>query len=175
MKVLCVDRGGFEQITNDKEYDVLSETLDSFQIIANDGVCRYYRKTCFLVSNVVSNVLKPVLPDDSKARKELPIATCFLDYFAGAVAEVAKFSKIMNEKHNPGEPAHHARGKSSDHRDTIGRHLIDAGTTYVEDIQGVPHEVRHSTALAWRAMANLQEELEKAGLAVRPRGAWEDK
>ncbi len=57
-----------------------------------------------------------------------------------------------------------------DHADCIMRHLVDRGTTYVEIIQGQPVTLRHSAALAWRALALLQEELEAAG-APLPRGA----
>jgi hypothetical protein len=62
-------------------------------------------------------------------------------------------SKLGNDQHNPGEPLQWARGKSTDHADCIGRHLIDRGR-FAED------GTRHTAALAWRALAMLQEELE---------------
>jgi hypothetical protein len=49
---------------------------------------------------------------------------------------------------------HWDRDKSTEHRDKIMRHLIDAGR---KDEKGV----RHSVCLAWRALAFLQEELER--------------
>jgi hypothetical protein len=104
------------------------------------------------------------LPEDSKERKDIPLARGLLDYFPAALAEVAMVSRIGNEKHNPGEPLHHARGKSTDHADCIVRHLVDRGTL---DENGV----RHSAYVAWRALALLQEELEADG-APMPRGAW---
>lgn len=104
------------------------------------------------------------LPSDSKARKDIPMARGLLDYFPAALAEVAKVSKAGNDKHNPGEEMHHARGKSNDHADCIARHLIDRGNVDPDDNQ------RHSAKLAWRALALLQEELEAAG-APLARGA----
>jgi len=78
---------------------------------------------------------------------------------------VAKISKAGNDKHNPGEDMHHARGKSSDHADCVLRHLADRGTVDAED------GLRHSGKIAWRALALLQEELEAAGEAPLARGA----
>lgn len=100
--------------------------------------------------------MKPVLPTDQAARDAIPLADGFFYYFPNACAEVAKLSKDANEQHNPGEPMHWARNKSTDHVNKILKHLIDAGTF---DIDG--H--RHSTKVAWRAMANLEDELIAAG------------
>lgn len=98
-----------------------------------------------------------VLPTDSKDRKAIPIASGVLDYFPAALVEVARVSKAGNDKHNPGEPLHWSRGKSTDHADTIVRHLIDRGSIDPED------GLRHTAKVAWRALALLQEELEAAG------------
>lgn len=112
-----------------------------------------------------------MLPTDSKLRKTIPMCSGLLDYFPAALAEVAHVSWIGNEKHNPGENLHHARGKSMDHADCIVRHLTERGGFDVVVIEGVEHRVRHSAALAWRALALLQEELEREmGLSL-PRGA----
>ena len=99
---------------------------------------------------------KPMLlPTDPQERKGIPITTGVLDYFPLAIAEVAKCSKAGNDQHNPGQPLHWAKGKSTDHADCIPRHLIDRGTF---DTDGI----RHSAKLAWRALALLQIELENA-------------
>ncbi len=99
---------------------------------------------------------KPVrVPTDAKARKEIPLCTGLLDYFPDALMAVAALSKKGNDQHNPGQPLHWARSKSGDESDTIIRHLIDRGEV---DTDGV----RHSTKVAWRALANLQKELEAA-------------
>ncbi len=95
------------------------------------------------------------LPTDAKARKDQPIARGLLDYFPLACAAVAELSRIGNEQHNPGQPMHWVREKSTDHADCIVRHLIDRGTV---DTDGV----RHATKVAWRALALLQTELEDA-------------
>lgn len=95
------------------------------------------------------------LPTDPKTRKEHPIARGVLDYFPLAIAEVARVSKVGNDQHNPGQPMHWAREKSSDHADCIARHLIERGSI---DTDGL----RHSAKMAWRALALLQLELEAA-------------
>jgi hypothetical protein len=104
-----------------------------------------------------------VLDADSATRKTFPMAEGLLDYFPDALAEVAKVSFIGNQKHNPGERMHHARGKSMDHADCIVRHLVGRG--------GFDGEMRESAALAWRALALLQEELERELGLPLPRGA----
>lgn len=93
------------------------------------------------------------LPTDSKARKRIPVVTGLLDYFPKACAAVSEISVIGNEQHNPGQPLHWSRDKSTDHADCIGRHLIDRGK---RDVDGG----RHSAKLAWRALAHLEIELE---------------
>ena len=94
------------------------------------------------------------LTTDSAARKDVPICTGVLDYFPDALADVARLSKIGNDKHNPGEPLHWARGKSTDQADCIIRHMVDRGTI---DTDGVLHD----TKVAWRALAQLQLAIEK--------------
>lgn len=96
------------------------------------------------------------LPNDKQQRKDTPITSGVLDYFPDAIAEIARVSKAGNDQHNPGQPLHWARGKSTDHADCIVRHLMDRGTI---DEDG--H--RHSAKVAWRALALLQEELEAEG------------
>lgn len=111
------------------------------------------------------------LPEEHAARKSIPLASGCLDYFPAALAAVAALSRIGNEQHNPGEPMHHARGKSSDHADCIVRHLVDRGRTYDVTIAGQTYRVRHSVAVAWRALALAQEELELEEGAPLARGA----
>lgn len=93
-----------------------------------------------------------ILPESDNERGEILLATCLLDYFPNACAAVARHSAKSNEKHNPGQPPHWARDKSTDHRNKIARHLIDAGGF---DKDGN----RHSVALAWRGLALLEDEL----------------
>jgi hypothetical protein len=94
------------------------------------------------------------LQDKSAAeRKNAPIARGLLDYFPDALVAVAELSKIGNDQHNPGQPLHWSRDKSTDHADCILRHMIDRGKV---DTDGV----LHATKVAWRALAMLQLELE---------------
>jgi hypothetical protein len=94
------------------------------------------------------------LSTDSQERKDTPIYSGVMAYFPLALAEIARLSKAGNDKHNPGQPLHWARGKSADHADCIARHLLEIGTRDADDGH------LHSTKLAWRALANLQLELE---------------
>lgn len=113
-----------------------------------------------------------VLPTDSAERKNYPLCSGVLDYFPAALSEVARVSFIGNEKHNPGEPLHHARGKSMDHADCILRHQAERGTfDRVELKDGRVFLVLHEAYVAWRALAQLQEALEARG-APRARAAW---
>lgn len=105
------------------------------------------------------------IPVEPKARKDVPIGTGVLDYFPLALAEVARVSKAGNDQHNPGQPLHWAKHKSTDHYDCVVRHALDRGTW---DMGDNPPQ-RHSAKLAWRALALLETELEaeRAGLSVR--------
>lgn len=94
-----------------------------------------------------------ILPVDAAERKKYPIATGLLDYFPDALAAISNLSYVGNEQHNPGQPVHWARGKSTDEADTMMRHFLQRGTV---DIDGIGHSVK----LAWRCLAFLQKELE---------------
>lgn len=100
-----------------------------------------------------------LLPADAAERKQIPLATGVLDYFSSALIEVAKVSYYGNQQHNPGEPLHWARAKSTDQADTIIRHFLERGKL---DADGQ----RHSAKLCWRALALLQEELEAEGAPI---------
>lgn len=93
-----------------------------------------------------------VLPEEPAARKAVPLARGLLDYFPNALAAVAELSRIGNEQHNKGQEMHWAKDKSTDHADCILRHLVDRGTIDTDT-------VRHSTKVAWRALALLETEL----------------
>ena len=106
----------------------------------------------------------PRLSSDSDRRKTIPVASGCLDYFPDALAAVAELSYTGNQKHNPGQPLHWARAKSSDHADCIARHLLERGMIDTD-------HVRHSTKIAWRALALLQEEIEAANGLPPSRGS----
>ena len=107
------------------------------------------------------------LPTDSHARKMIPRHSGCDAYFPAALAGVAFHSMKGNEKHNPGQPLHHARGKSNDHADCIKRHMTDiddllAARSRGEDVS--PREILDEVdALSWRALAFSQELHENIG------------
>lgn len=94
-----------------------------------------------------------LLPVTAAERKAIPIHSGCIRYFPDALAAVADLSRVGNEQHNPGTPLHWDRSKSTDELDALTRHLFDAGT---RDVDGI----RHSAKVAWRALANLQKEIE---------------
>lgn len=93
------------------------------------------------------------LPESASDRKQFPVASGFMDYFPDAIVAISNLSWVGNNQHNPGQPLHWARGKSSDEADTMLRHFLQRGTV---DTDGV----RHSVKMCWRALALLQKELE---------------
>jgi fermentation-respiration switch protein FrsA (DUF1100 family) len=90
------------------------------------------------------------------SRKHRPVFSGVLKYFPDAILEVARTSYAGNEQHHPDKPLHWDRTKSDDHLDALARHLIQAG--HIDD-----DGILHSAKVAWRALANLQIELEKRG------------
>ena len=105
-----------------------------------------------------------VLPTDRQARKNIPLYSGLIKYFPDALAAVAELSRTANDFHNPGQPLHWDRSKSSDDHDALCRHLWEAGT--VDSSDGV----RHSVKVAWRALAALQKEIENSRPSARSCG-----
>ena len=102
-------------------------------------------------------------PTTSAERKAMPIYSGVVRYFPAALALVSVLSRKGNEKHNPGEPLHHARGKSTDHGDCIIRHQMEVGTIDPDT------QLDHAVGVAWRALAQLQELAEsKYGWPLAP-------
>ena len=86
------------------------------------------------------------LPEDSKERKDIPIYTGVINYFPDAFVELAKLSLRGGVQHGQTrETLHWDREKSTDHLDALCRHMIDGDWAEV----------------AWRALANLQVQIEK--------------
>lgn len=90
-----------------------------------------------------------VLPQDDASRKAAPMYRGLLGYFPAALFRVAAHSLRADQKHNPGsaDGPTWAREKSRDHLDCVVRHLAEL------------HEDPdyHLAAIAWRALAALQE------------------
>jgi hypothetical protein len=112
------------------------------------------------------------LPTDSQERKNYPMLSGVLRYFPAALAGIAKISKLGNDKHNPGQPMHHARGKSMDHGDCILRHLTDTEDLLAAmergDVVTQEQALMEASQLAWRALAYSQELHERFGAPLAP-------
>ena len=91
-------------------------------------------------------------------RKNIPLFSGVIKYFPDALIEVAKTSWMGNQQHHPDKNLHWDRSKSTDELDALTRHLFQSGTI---DVDGI----KHSAKVAWRALANLQKELEEEGKA----------
>lgn len=104
------------------------------------------------------------LPTDDKARKGLPIFRGPLMYFPDALLALAAVCKAGNDQHNPGEPLHWAREKSTEQMDTALRHMMDHGLGTTTDTDGMWHLAK----AAWRILAELQLTIEAAQGKVTP-------
>lgn len=148
----------------------IDEVMDSYNYTADhcagpaDGACWTHPpvggSTAPVTGPAITFRSTSPLPEDPAERKATPIMTGVLDYFPAAIAEVAKISLGGNKQHfAPGTPLHWDRSKSTDHADSAVRHLMDRGKL---DTDGK----RHSAKAAWRALANLQQELEDEGAPI---------
>lgn len=94
--------------------------------------------------------------DDTEKRKEFPLYDGLFGYFPNALAEVARWSVAGNNQHNPGQPLHWDMSKSTDHKNKIFRHTLDAEEMNSEGFY-------EAIGAAWRALALAEEILLKAG------------
>lgn len=69
--------------------------------------------------------MKSIFGDTDAERKSCPVVDGALMYFPRMLAAIARHSYKANAKHNPGEPLHWARHKSTDHLNTALRHVMD--------------------------------------------------
>lgn len=102
--------------------------------------------------------------DDAAIRKMQPVGTVGRAYFPLADRARAAVAWVGNEKHNPGEPLHWARGKSDDHLDAMIRHATESedwDTVVLPD--GRVFQILHAAEAAWRASALAQLVAEKYG------------
>jgi len=112
----------------------------------------------------VKHAAGPVLPQDDATRKASPLYRGNLAYFPAAHAAIAAHSLKSDRKHNPNTPEaeapHWSMDKSSDHLDCVGRHLSEIVEHSDPDLvlggAAIDEEEYQRTALAWRAMAQLQ-------------------
>lgn len=94
--------------------------------------------------------------DEHAKRKATPVFSGVLKYFPDAILEVARISYAGSQQHNPNKPMRWDRTKSPDEEDAMLRHTIDIAKGVFFDTDGQ----RHSAKIAWRALANLQKEIE---------------
>jgi len=108
------------------------------------------------VARAAAILLQWELTDIKPARDQFEhgLYTNFLLPFGDALAECAHLSVVGNEQQNPGAPLHWDRSKSTDHGDSMVRHLKDSGKF---DKDGC----RHTTKVLWRAQAQLEIGLEQ--------------
>lgn len=103
--------------------------------------------------------VKPLhgLPVDAKARKALPLFTYYVEYFPDAMIAECEVAVAGNLQHNPGEPLHWAREKSTDQMDCAFRHMLDHARGILKDTDGQYHLAK----ARWRLGAELQLAIEK--------------
>ena len=143
------DTGGIKFTGNyfDEAIEHIEETSDEgIELRSNQGDIEFTDTPIEFTSRLQEEAVK-------KRRKQTPIYSGVLNYFPDAIREVAQCSFVGNEQHNPNTPLHWDRSKSGDELDALTRHLLEAGTI---DSDGI----RHSAKVAWRALANLQKEIE---------------
>jgi hypothetical protein len=96
------------------------------------------------------------LPADAKLRKRLQLYTFMFGYFPDAWLAVADVARAGNEQHNPGEPLHWAREKSTDQMNAAFNHVFDYGLGDKVDTDGCYHLAK----AIWRLSAQLQLDIE---------------
>ena len=122
-------------------------------------VCKQHRTHVVRALEDAKQVIAHLSPfsNDAKIRKNYPVFTGVMMYFPHAIAAVAQVSKVGNDQHNPGEPLHWAREKSTDQLDTATRHIVDHGVGNTKDTDGCYQLAK----AAWRILAELQLTIEK--------------
>ncbi|MGE0367062.1 MAG: hypothetical protein AB7Q00_15140 [Phycisphaerales bacterium] len=112
------------------------------------------------------------LPTDSDERKEIPLFSGPFSYFPAALAGVARVCKAGNDKHNPGEPLHWARGKSTDEADCVLRHMMDVNDMVArsnrEGFVDGDMILAEASAACWRVLAWSQKLHEQFGAPLAP-------
>lgn len=131
------------------EYEGLSLPLDSVEktgVFLRDG----FKLLFYYYDEVTSDGLyedaeADILPEDAADRKNIPVYSGFIKYFPDAIVAISRLSLVGGIQHGQTrETLHWDRSKSTDNKDALMRHLIE------EDW----------TAVAWRALAQLQKSIE---------------
>lgn len=95
--------------------------------------------------------------EDYATRKKWGIWTFLTEYFPDTILAVLDVSVKGNDQHNPGEPLHWSREKSTDQLNTAIRHAWDHSRGLKKDTDGCWHLAK----AIWRLSAELQLEIEK--------------
>lgn len=98
-----------------------------------------------------------MLPTKYNERKKWQLWTFLTQYFPDAFLAVVDVAIKGNEQHNPGEPLHWAREKSTDQLNTAMRHAWDHSTGVTKDSDNCYHLAK----AIWRLSAELQLHIEK--------------
>ena len=118
--------------------------------VYSDGTRYWYLNGELIIKKERKQLNKKVgkkhLPESPNDRKDIPIYTGVINYFPDALVELAKLSLTGGVQHGQTKDTlHWDRSKSTDHLDALCRHMIDKDWAEV----------------AWRALANLQVQIEK--------------
>ena len=93
------------------------------------------------------------MKDKHTQRKQMPVYTGVVKYFPNALKYVSKVSLAGNDQHHPNKDLNWDKSKSTDHLDSLMRHLTEADKI---DDDGLLHLGK----VAWRALAALEDYLE---------------
>lgn len=100
------------------------------------------------------------LPVNSDERKLFPLWRGLFRYAPAALAAAARVSMRGSQKHNPGQPMHHSRWKSTDHLDCFFRHAMDLEEDFGHGRGYDEHGEPQVGYMLWRALMFAQEWLE---------------
>ena len=92
----------------------------------------------------------------AQQRKQTPIWSGVMQYFPKVWEHIARVSWQGNQQHNPGQPLHWAREKSTDQLDAALRHMLDHVVS-AKDTDGQYHLAK----AIWRLCAEFELFLEK--------------
>jgi hypothetical protein len=150
----------FVRNREDRHMSMIREPYHPAQVLAAEATERARKRTW-------TNRLRgawaagSTLPKDSAERKEFPVHAGVVRYCPAALVAMAAVSKAGNDKHNPGQPLHHARSKSTDQEDCQMRHMIDAEDPTCDRLEEL-------ACKAWRACIELQIYAESLGAPMAP-------
>lgn len=99
----------------------------------------------------------PAEGNDRTTRKATQLFMGVVKYFPDALECVARVSWVGNQVHNPGEPLHWAKEKSTDHLNSACRHISDYAKGEQIDAESNQYVLAHA---AWRVLAQLQLDIE---------------